>query len=92
MTRRDLLRLLLAAPIAATLDVEKLLWVPKPIVTVPAMPQWCYLTKDVTLAEYQRLFNYYSSAQMERIALRPKRPYFAIIAHQDDAIYRVIQP
>lgn len=39
MTRRDLLRLLLAAPIAASLDVEKLLWVPKPIVVVPAMPK-----------------------------------------------------
>ena len=36
MNRRDLLRLLLATPIAATLDVEKLLWVPKPIITVPA--------------------------------------------------------
>lgn len=38
MNRRDLIRLLLAAPIATALDVEKLLWVPKPIVTVPAMP------------------------------------------------------
>lgn len=38
MIRRDWLKLLLAAPIAATVDVEKLLWVPKPIVTVPAMP------------------------------------------------------
>lgn len=37
MNRRDLLKLLLAAPIAATLDVEKLLWVPKPIIVVPAM-------------------------------------------------------
>lgn len=38
LTRRDLLRWLLAAPIAATVDVEQLLWVPKPIITVPAMP------------------------------------------------------
>lgn len=29
---------MLAAPIAATLDVEQLLWVPKPIIVVPAMP------------------------------------------------------
>jgi hypothetical protein len=28
----------LALPIAATLDVEQLLWVPKPIIVVPAMP------------------------------------------------------
>lgn len=34
-SRRDLLRALLALPIAATLDVEQLLWVPKPIITVP---------------------------------------------------------
>lgn len=38
MRRRDFLRFLLATPIAATVDVEQLLWVPKPIVTVPAMP------------------------------------------------------
>lgn len=38
MTRRDLLKILLTAPIAATLDVEKLLWVPSPIITVPALP------------------------------------------------------
>lgn len=38
MRRRDFLRLLLASPIAATLDVERLLWVPSPLVTVPAMP------------------------------------------------------
>lgn len=38
MTRRDLLRLMLAAPIAATLDVEKLLWIPGQMVTVPEMP------------------------------------------------------
>ena len=35
--RRDFLKFLLAAPIAATVDVEKLLWVPKPIITVPAI-------------------------------------------------------
>ena len=38
LSRRDWLKQLLALPIAATLDVEKLLWVPKPIVTVPALP------------------------------------------------------
>lgn len=34
--RRGFLRLLLASPLAATVDVEKLLWVPKPLITVPA--------------------------------------------------------
>ncbi len=36
--RRTLLKTLLGLPIALTLDVEQLLWVPKPIVTVPAYP------------------------------------------------------
>ena len=36
LSRRDLLRWLLASPVAATLDVERLLWVPKPLVVVPA--------------------------------------------------------
>ncbi len=38
MQRRDFLKLLLSTPIAAELDVEKLLWVPKPIITVPTLP------------------------------------------------------
>ncbi len=37
MTRRDLLKILLASAVADALDVERLLWVPRPIVTVPAM-------------------------------------------------------
>lgn len=37
ISRRGFLRLLLASPIAATVDVEKLLWVPKPIITVPSL-------------------------------------------------------
>lgn len=35
ITRRHLLRLLLATPLAATFDVEKLLWVPGQMVVVP---------------------------------------------------------
>lgn len=38
MTRRDLLKILLATPAALTLDYEKLLWVPKPIIVVPELP------------------------------------------------------
>ena len=37
LTRRDLLRHLLTLPIAAQLDLEQLLYVPKPIITVPAL-------------------------------------------------------
>ncbi len=35
LSRRDLLKILLGSAMAATLDVEKLLWIPKPIITVP---------------------------------------------------------
>lgn len=38
MNRRSFLKFLLSTPLALTVDVEKLLWVPKPIITVPAMP------------------------------------------------------
>ena len=37
-SRRDVLRLLLASGAAATYDVERLVWVPGQMVTVPAMP------------------------------------------------------
>lgn len=37
LTRRALLRHLLTLPLAATLDLERLLWVPGQLVTVPAM-------------------------------------------------------
>lgn len=37
MDRRTFLRFLLATPLAATVDVEALIWVPKPIIVVPAL-------------------------------------------------------
>ncbi len=46
LTRRDLLRMLLASPIAAAVDVEQLLWTPKPIITVPAMPPRLMFHRD----------------------------------------------
>lgn len=42
--RRSFLRALLATPLALELDVERLLWVPCPIITVPAL-------RAVTMAE-----------------------------------------
>jgi len=36
-SRRAFLRSLLALPIAATVDVEQLLWTPSPIIVVPAI-------------------------------------------------------
>lgn len=40
MDRRTLLKLMLSSALAEAVDFEKLLWVPKPIVTVPAMPRF----------------------------------------------------
>jgi len=44
MGRRDFLARLLGsaagAAIASTVDLDRLLWVPTPIITVPAMPAW----------------------------------------------------
>lgn len=42
--RRSFLRALLATPLALELDVERLLWMPRPIITVPAL-------RAVTMAE-----------------------------------------
>jgi hypothetical protein len=42
ITRRTLLKLLLSSALAEAVDVEKLLWVPKPIITVPDMPVYLY--------------------------------------------------
>lgn len=49
MTRRDLMRLLLASAIAEVVDVERLLWTPKPIVTVPALPRMMFHRDAFTL-------------------------------------------
>ena len=38
LTRREMLRLALAGGFGAALDPERLLWVPKLTITVPAMP------------------------------------------------------
>jgi hypothetical protein len=46
MNRRAFLSLLAAAGAGATFDPERLLWVPKPIITVPAMPKRLTFHKD----------------------------------------------
>lgn len=42
MNRRDLIKLLLSSAIAEAVDVEKLLWTPKSIITVTALPITMY--------------------------------------------------
>ena len=39
MKRRDLLKLMLATPMAGVVDFEKLLWVPKPIIVVQGLKE-----------------------------------------------------
>lgn len=75
LTRRDWLRLLLAAPLAATVDVEQLLWVPKPIITVPAIPTlmfhrdaFSFVMQDIELQEFQRRYNQMISQCAETLA------------------------
>lgn len=53
-SRRSFLKALLATPIAATVDFEQLLWVPKPIITVPG---------NVMLASYSEIV----AMELERI-------------------------
>ena len=38
MDRRTLIKLLLSSAVASTLDVEKMLWIPRTMITVPEMP------------------------------------------------------
>lgn len=39
MDRRSFLKFMLATPLAAQFDVEKMLWVPKPMIVVPELPK-----------------------------------------------------
>jgi hypothetical protein len=63
MTRRHLLRALLALPIAATLDVEQLLWTPGQMVVVPGRGPWFGLAeaneilKAIYLPAVREMFN-----------------------------------
>lgn len=50
--RRDFLKILLATPVAATYDFEQLLWVPKPMVVVPATN----IPPQIWLYDYGKLF------------------------------------
>jgi hypothetical protein len=86
VNRRAFLKWMLAAPaIIATVDVEQLLWTPKPMVTVPAMPTglsfhrdaFTFVMTDMALADYQRQYNYARSKAVELIALAPKPPFIA---------------
>ncbi len=55
MRRREVLRLLLAGAAGMAFDVERLLWTPGSLVSVPAMPTgYYYGTVELTLLEWAR--------------------------------------
>jgi len=56
MNRRDLLKILLASPATAFIDFEKLLWVPRPIITVPEAP--LVITVSCDVSEFVRAILY----------------------------------
>ncbi len=65
-----MLRALLTLPLAATLDVEKLLWIPGQMVTVPAMPIRMFDHQTgiaILCAEFQRDLNRAASMMIENI-------------------------
>ncbi len=55
MNRRDLIKLLLSTPLAATLDYEKLLWVPRPIIVVPSIPSKLINLEDILALELETI-------------------------------------
>jgi hypothetical protein len=53
-SRRDFLKFLLTTPLAATIDFEELLWVPKPMIVVPGGPKLANLSQIVAM-ELERI-------------------------------------
>lgn len=53
--RRSFLRSLLALPLAAELDLEKLLWVPKPMIVVPRLPSRGLNYAEITEIAYRQV-------------------------------------
>lgn len=82
MNRRDFLRFLIAAPIAAELDVEKLLWVPRPIVTVPGLSAYPLGTL-LTLDEINAITHDVVFPGLADAFFRPARLYDAILGVAD---------
>ena len=64
MNRRDFLSLMIASGLAESLDWERLLWIPKPIITVPAMP---VMPQMKTLAEWGLRFSFSHQTELNRL-------------------------
>lgn len=78
--RRSFLRLMLASAAAESVDFEKLLWIPKPIVSVPSMTETqiinVYMSKMIP--QLNKLFErddlFYRIISKERIVLEEAKP------------------
>lgn len=55
MNRRDLLKLLLGTTIAEAVDIDRLLWVPRPIIAVSAPSPLIWVASPGQAALYQLL-------------------------------------
>lgn len=55
VTRRRFLRSLLATPLAASLDVEKLLWIPNQTIAVPTITVPTISMADIVALEMERM-------------------------------------
>jgi len=67
MNRRDFLRILLASAVAEAVDVEQLLWTPKPIITVPGRVigvDWGMSESQTIVAAWERVVKYYEGRQL----------------------------
>jgi len=55
MNRRDFIKFLLATPIAATLDVEKLLWIPEKTIFIPSVANPGLYYSQIIAIELERI-------------------------------------
>lgn len=85
--RRAFISLLVGSAAAEAIDIERLLWVPKPIITVPAMPSLLttgtlHVLRDYSsefaamVNHHQRMFNHYIGKLIEaKTTLAPRSPW-----------------
>jgi hypothetical protein len=68
VNRRAFLKWMLAAPaIAATVDVEQLLWMPTPMVTVPAMPTVMFNGHTFTSLRLVKQYDVFTDRMVSRM-------------------------
>jgi hypothetical protein len=90
MERRTLIKLLLSTALAESVDFEKLLWVPKPMITVPAMPSLTTLAGEYRGVLWQTYPFWRSVLNPEEVnVLAQDIIDSAITRHEHDRLHRV---